>query len=354
MPDTNDTNEVHPTAESLDEGAASAAENPGGEPVVGDSASEPADVPGSESPAEPGAPGGEKAPRTARAKRPSMTSAELRAALEAILFASGEPVKIEDLHEAFEDEGSETVDAELAAIEAAFRDREGGFILEKAAGGFRFATRAELDPHLRKFFARKNEGRLSMAALETLAIIAYRQPMTVPEINDIRGVNSTGVIRTLLDRKMIKIAGRKNVVGSPFLYRTTKDFLIHFGLESIQDLPRLEEFTEILGETLAEELLAAATAEGDVIALEPGEAGFEEDDERTPLQAEGEVLRLDGELSEEIDASGGLADEGSDAAGDASSATSHAPAGTLDEARDEIDGANSTEDALESDASERD
>ncbi|HSN69703.1 MAG TPA: SMC-Scp complex subunit ScpB, partial [Thermoanaerobaculia bacterium] len=234
----------------------------------------------------------------------SMTPQELRAALEAILFASGEPVKIEDLHDAFADEGAEAVDAELAAIEATFQDRAGGFIIEKAAGGLRFATRAELDPHLRKFFAKKNEGRLSMAALETLAIIAYRQPMTVPEISDIRGVNVTGVIRTLLDRKMIKIAGRKNVVGSPFLYRTTKDFLLHFGLESIQDLPRLEEFTEILGENLAEELLAAATAEEDIVALEPGEAGSEDDEEeRTSLQAAEEALRLDGDLADAADES---------------------------------------------------
>ncbi len=280
----------------------------------------------------------------------AMTSTELRAALEAILFASGEPVKIEDLHEAFSDEGSEAVDAELAAIEAAFQQREGGFVLEKAAGGFRFATRAELDPHLRKFFARKNEGRLSMAALETLAIIAYRQPMTVPEINDIRGVNSTGVIRTLLDRKMIKIAGRKNVVGSPFLYRTTKEFLVHFGLESIQDLPRLEEFVEILGENFAEELLAAATSEEDVLALDPGEAESEEAGERTSLQAEDEVQRLDGDLS---------------VAGDEMVEDSEAPPGSdldsgsaaiegAERTDSDVDSADSTEDALESDASERD
>jgi segregation and condensation protein B len=294
----------------------------------------------------------------------SMTPTELRAALEAILFASGEPVKIEDLHEAFADEGSEAVDTELAAIEAFFQQREGGFVLEKAAGGFRFATRAELDPHLRKFFARKNEGRLSMAALETLAIVAYRQPMTVPEINDLRGVNSTGVIRTLLDRKMIKIAGRKNVVGSPFLYRTTKEFLVHFGLDSIQDLPRLEEFTEILGENLAEELLAAATAEEDVVALEPGEAGAEED-ERTSLQAEQEALRLDGELSgagdEIADESAGESDsdfdsdgpaEGADA-GDALAPREESPAPAEEQPAD-LDGADSLEDALESDPSERD
>ena len=105
-----------------------------------------------------------------------------------------------------------------------------------------------------------------------MAIVAYRQPITVPEINDIRGVNSSGVIRTLLDRKMIKIAGRKNVVGSPFLYRTTREFLLHFGLESIQDLPKLEEFSEILGESLADELLTSMSEE-DILDAPPSEDG---------------------------------------------------------------------------------
>src|SRR5688500_558842 len=126
----------------------------------------------------------------------TMTAPELRAAIEAILFVSGEPVKIEDLQDAFPDETKEAVEAALADLEALFRDRDGGFVLEKAAGGYRFATRAELDSYLRKFYAKKNEGRLSMAGLETLAIIAYRQPVTLPEINDIRGVNCAGVIRT--------------------------------------------------------------------------------------------------------------------------------------------------------------
>ncbi|HEY0591868.1 MAG TPA: SMC-Scp complex subunit ScpB [Thermoanaerobaculia bacterium] len=329
MSDANDTTELTPPG-SADETAEGAV------PEGGDAASatgEPAAAP-AENADSADAPG----PRAPRARRPTMPPAELRAALEAILFASGEPVKREDLYEAFDEEGAEAVDAELAAIEASFKEREGGFLLEKAAGGYRFATRAELDPHLRKFFARKNEGRLSMAALETLAIIAYRQPMTLPEINDIRSVNSTGVIRTLLDRKMIKIAGRKNVVGSPFLYKTTKEFLIHFGLESIQDLPRLEEFTEILGENLAEELLTAATAEEDILALEPGEAGADEDEERTSLEAEEEALRLDGSLNDLV-------------AGD-EEAIDDTAAGEADVS--DAEGADSAQDALESDASERD
>jgi segregation and condensation protein B len=185
---------------------------------------------------------------------------ELRAALEAILFVSHEPVSFEDLVDAFEEEGKEAVAAQLEEIKRNLDANIGGFMLEQAAGGWRFATRAEHDPVLKKYYAKKGENRLSMAALETLAIIAYRQPVTAPEVSDIRGVNTTGVIRTLLERHMIRVSGRKNVVGSPFLYRTTKEFLVHFGLNDIRDMPRLEEFGDLIGESLAEDVVAAINA----------------------------------------------------------------------------------------------
>jgi len=189
-----------------------------------------------------------------------MEAVELRAALEAILFVSTEPVKVDDLVEAFSGEGAEAVTAQLEELKRLLEDHIGGFTLEQTAGGWRLATRAEHDPVLKKYFARKGENRLSIAALETLAITAYRQPITAPEISEIRGVNSTGVLRTLLERRMIRVAGRKNVVGSPFLYRTTKDFLIHFGLNDIRDLPALEEFGDLIGEAMNEELMAAIAA----------------------------------------------------------------------------------------------
>ena len=114
---------------------------------------------------------------------------------------------------------------------------------------------------LKKYYALKGQNRLTIAALETLAIIAYRQPITAPEVSEIRGVNSTQTIRTLLERRMIRVAGRKNVVGSPFLYRTTKDFLVHFGLNDVRDMPRLEEFGDLIGESMNEDLVVAiATA----------------------------------------------------------------------------------------------
>ena len=202
----------------------------------------------------------------------TMPPEELRAAIEAILFVSGEPVTVEDLAEVLTDANREQIESALEEIRLRFDTIASGIALEQAAGGFRFATRAQFDPFLRKVFSRRNEGRLSIAALETLAIIAYRQPITSPEISDIRGVNSSAVLRTLLERRMVRIAGRKNVVGSPFLYRTTKDFLVHFGLNEIRDLPQLEEFTEILGENVIEEF-AGETGGGGRFEFEESSEG---------------------------------------------------------------------------------
>lgn len=186
-----------------------------------------------------------------------MEPTELRAAIEAILFVSNEPVTVDSLADTFVDEGIDAIVAQLEEIKRVLDANVGGFMLEQTAGGWRLATRAEHDPTLKKFFSKKGENRLSIAALETLAIVGYRQPITAPEVSEIRGVNSSAVIRTLLERHMIRVAGRKNVVGSPFLYRTTRDFLIHFGLNDIRDLPRLEEFGDLIGENINEELVAA-------------------------------------------------------------------------------------------------
>lgn len=211
-----------------------------------------------------------------------MEQNEIRSAIEAILLASSEPVSPTELSTALEIPQND-VDEQLSEIEKSLDQSVGGFMLERVAGGVRLATRPEFDEQLRRFFSRKRENRMSIAALETLAIVAYRQPITGPEVSELRGVNTSGVLRTLLERRMIRIAGRKNVVGSPFLYRTTKDFLLHFGLERIQDLPKLEEFGEILGEQISDELglglgdLAAADA---AAAEELDEAAAEAADER--------------------------------------------------------------------------
>jgi segregation and condensation protein B len=218
-----------------------------------------------------------------------MEANELRAALEAILFLSSDPVRVDDLSESL-DETKDAVSAQLEEIKRVLDDHVGGFALEQAAGGWRLTTRAEHDSVLKKYFAKKGENRLSLAALETLAIVAYRQPITAPEVSDIRGVNATGVIRTLLERRMIRVAGRKNVVGSPFLYRTTKDFLVHFGLNDIRDLPRLEEFGDLIGENINDDLVAA------INAAEPGTDNVIETESSEPVEpgvAESEEPRDD-------------------------------------------------------------
>ncbi len=214
---------------------------------------------------------------------------ELKAALEAILFVSTEPVRVEELADSFSDVSADDVTAQLETIRKNLEENIGGFMLEQTAGGWRLATRAEHDPVLKKYFSKKGENRLSIAALETLAIIAYRQPVTAPEISDIRGVNSTGVIRTLLERRMIRVAGRKNVVGSPFLYRTTKEFLVHFGLNDIRDLPRLEEFGDLIGENMSDDLVAAIASAETTPASEIQEIADGADRERAEAEAMAEL-----------------------------------------------------------------
>ncbi len=166
--------------------------------------------------------------------------------LEAALLTSRGPVTISGFIETL---GEDTVTpAEIQATLEKIRDRldtpEHGIRLEQVAGGWRYVTLPELDDGLRTFHGLAARQRLSQAALEVLSIVAHRQPVTLPEVNFIRGANSTGVIRTLLDRGLIRLAGRKKVVGKPFLYRTTKDFLIHFGLDRIEELPEPEKILE--------------------------------------------------------------------------------------------------------------
>lgn len=174
---------------------------------------------------------------------------EMEAALEAVLFVSSEPVPRTRLIEMFDEEDRAQAAEALEAVLARYTSDDGGrgVLVEDVAGGVRLATRPEVAGWLRRFFDVSGGSKLSMAALETLAIIAYRQPITGPEIQELRSVNPAGVIKTLLERRLVRIAGRKEVVGKPFLYGTTKEFLVHFGLNSLRDLPPLEEFEETFG-----------------------------------------------------------------------------------------------------------
>ncbi|HEX2463542.1 MAG TPA: SMC-Scp complex subunit ScpB [Thermoanaerobaculia bacterium] len=177
-----------------------------------------------------------------------MTSREeLEAAIEAVLFVATEPVASERLHALFADDDPETVEAALQAVIARYQGGAAqGLVADFAAGGVRLVTRPALQGYLRKFFQVTGRTKLSMAALETLAIVAYRQPVTGPEIQELRGVSTAGVLKTLLDHRLVRISGRKEVVGKPFLYSTSREFLVRFGLNRLQDLPPLEELEQML------------------------------------------------------------------------------------------------------------
>jgi segregation and condensation protein B len=173
---------------------------------------------------------------------------ELEAAVEAILFVTTDPVPVERLLEAFDEGERDDARAALEAVRERYAALESrGVRLEEVAGGLRIVTAPECHPYLRRFFDAAGANRLSTAALETLAIVAYRQPVTGPEIQELRGRAPAAALRTLLDRRMIRIAGRREVVGRPFEYATTREFLMHFGLRSLADLPPLEEFEETFG-----------------------------------------------------------------------------------------------------------
>ncbi|HKE82708.1 MAG TPA: SMC-Scp complex subunit ScpB [Vicinamibacterales bacterium] len=172
--------------------------------------------------------------------------AEVKAVVEALIFASPEPITPRMLYKLLADEPKEDVMAAVTALKADYENRPGLQMVE-VAGGFQIVTRPDLHEWVRRLFHERSTQKLTAQALETLAVIAYKQPITALEITEIRGVNTTGVLTTLLERHLIKIVGRKNVVGRPFLYATTKEFLIRFGLKDLHDLPKIEDMAEALG-----------------------------------------------------------------------------------------------------------
>jgi segregation and condensation protein B len=183
---------------------------------------------------------------TAEPSPPDAATHAAVAAVEAMLYASGKPAPVERLAEAAE-LSVEDVEAALQIL-ARLCDNPGrGVRLDRVAGGVRLVSRPEFDYPVRRLLGLDGKNKLSMAALETLAIMAYRQPVTAPEVAELRGVNSASSIRTLLDRKLITTAGRKEVVGTPFLYKTTKEFLVHFGLTDLKELPKPEELESLYG-----------------------------------------------------------------------------------------------------------
>jgi len=179
-----------------------------------------------------------------------MTNEERKAALEAIIYAADEPATIEQLANALGEEKL-AVQASLDELVASYAAEERGIEIRAVAGGYKMYTKPQHHDVVRRFIkSLRPPLRLSMPALETLAVIAYKQPVTSPEISEIRGVNTSGVISTLLDKHLITTAGRKEVMGRPILYKTSKEFLMRFGLSDLEELPSLKEFEALAREAL--------------------------------------------------------------------------------------------------------
>ena len=175
-----------------------------------------------------------------------ISNIELKAIIESLIFVADEPIGAKAI--------ADIVDVDREAVEAAIQDlvedyqaRPGGLQLREIAGGWQIATRPEHHEHIRAYLKSKPSAKLSLASLETLAVIAYRQPVTVPEILEIRGVQSPSAIKTLLDKRLIVAKGRKETVGRPMMYGTSKEFLIQFGLKDLSELPSMEDFQDLAG-----------------------------------------------------------------------------------------------------------
>jgi segregation and condensation protein B len=201
----------------------------------------------------------------------SRASAELKAIVEALVFASPEPLTRKAIDKLLASEPKEDVDAAIAELKRDY-ERPGGLQLVEVAGGYQIVTRQDLHEWVRRLFHERTTQKLTVQALETLAVIAYKQPLTALEITEIRGVNTSGVLNTLLERHLIKIVGRKRVVGRPFLYATTREFLIRFGLNELSDLPKVEDMAEALGFEMP--ILVEQTPSEDALpSEEPDEEG---------------------------------------------------------------------------------
>jgi segregation and condensation protein B len=217
-------------------------------------------------------------------------STELKAIIEALVFASPEPLTPKALFKLLDSEPREEVERALASLKADYRPERGLQIVE-IAGGLQIVTRTDLHEWVRRLFHERKTSKLSVQALETLAVVAYRQPVTAAEITEIRAVNTSGVLGTLIERKLVKIAGRKPVVGRPFLYATTREFLMRFGLNDLTDLPKVEELAEALGFEIAglgeagpsEQFLPLEAPEEAAAETLPDEPGPEPDPDDDPL-----------------------------------------------------------------------
>jgi segregation and condensation protein B len=178
--------------------------------------------------------------------RREISSAELKSIAEALIFVADEPINAKTIADVI-DVDREAVEKALAELVEEYDTRASGLQLREIAGGWQIATRPEHHENVRAYLKSKPSAKLSLASLETLAVIAYKQPVTVPEILEIRGVQSPSAIKTLLDKRLIVAKGRKETVGRPMMYGTSKEFLIQFGLKDLSELPSVEDFQDLAG-----------------------------------------------------------------------------------------------------------
>lgn len=176
---------------------------------------------------------------------PARTPAEMVALVEALVFVADEPITTKLLADVLE-EDRESVQAAVEELAREYEERDSGLQVREIAGGWQISTRTQFHEEVRKFLKTRPSAKLSLASLETLAVIAYKQPVTVPEILEIRGVQSASAIKTLLDKRLIVAKGRKETVGRPMQYGTSKDFLIQFGLKDLTELPSIEDFEDLV------------------------------------------------------------------------------------------------------------
>jgi segregation and condensation protein B len=217
-----------------------------------------------------------------------MADDDLKPIIEALIFASPDPLTPKMLFKLLETEPKEDVESALESLKRDY-DRPGGLQLVEVAGGYQIVTKPELHEWVRRLFHERTSQRLTVQALETLAVIAYKQPITGPEITEIRGVNTAGVLNTLIERQLVKIVGRKQVVGRPFMYSTTREFLIRFGLRDLTDLPKIEEMAEALGFEVPAGLTQASQPLQPLLDLEGG-APPEDTDPMSPDVPPGEKI----------------------------------------------------------------
>jgi segregation and condensation protein B len=230
-----------------------------------------------------------------------MTNEERKAALEAIIYAADEPATIEQLAAALGDEKL-AVQASLDELVASYAVEERGVEVRAVAGGYKMYTKPQHHDVVRRFIkSLRPPLRLTMPALETLAVIAYKQPVTAPEIAEIRSVNTSGVIKTLLDKRLITTAGRKEVMGRPILYKTSKEFLMRFGLSDLDELPSLKEFEALAREALGsdEGVAPGAPSDESVLEAQQSDAASQPASDSEPRSENAEAIKQAGAVAEE-------------------------------------------------------